>query len=71
MAKVNERILKTAIEEKKKKAHNCDQLIHDIKEARIYNRKKIVSSISGAEKTGQLHIKEWYKNILLHHIKIN
>ena len=28
------------------------------KEARIYNGAKIVSSISGAGKTGQLHIKE-------------
>ena len=29
-----------------------------IKEARIYNGEKIVSSISGAGKTGQLHVKE-------------
>ena len=29
------------------------------KEARIYNRAKTASSINGAEKTGQLHIKEW------------
>ena len=29
-----------------------------IKEARIYNGEKTVSSISGAGKTGQLHIKE-------------
>ena len=28
------------------------------KEARIYNGEKIVSSISGAGKTGQLHVKE-------------
>jgi len=28
------------------------------KEARIYNEEKIVTSISGAGKTGQLHIKE-------------
>ena len=28
------------------------------KEARIYNGEKTVSSISGAEKTGQLHVKE-------------
>ena len=28
------------------------------KEARIYDGTKIVSSISGAEKTGQLHAKE-------------
>ena len=29
------------------------------KEARIYNREKTVSSISGAEKAGQLHRKGW------------
>ena len=29
-----------------------------IKEARIYNGEKIASSISGAGKTGQLHVKE-------------
>ena len=29
-----------------------------IKEARIYNGEKTVSSISGAGKTGQLHVKE-------------
>ena len=28
------------------------------KEARIYNRAKTVSSINGAGKTGQLHVKE-------------
>ena len=28
------------------------------KEARIYNGEKTVSSISGAGKTGQLHVKE-------------
>jgi len=28
------------------------------KEAKIYNREKIISS-SGAGKTGQLHVKEW------------
>ena len=28
------------------------------KEARIYNGEKMVSSISGAGKTGQLHVKE-------------
>ena len=33
------------------------QLICD-KEARIYNGEKTVSSISGAGKTGQLHVKE-------------
>ena len=29
-----------------------------IKEARIYNGEKTASSISGAGKTGQLHVKE-------------
>ena len=28
------------------------------KEAKIYNAEKTVSSTSGAEKTGQLHVKE-------------
>ena len=35
------------------------------KEARIYNREKIVSSINGAGKTGQLHAKE--STVLLSH----
>ena len=30
----------------------------DTKEARIYNRAKTASSINGAGKTGQLHVKE-------------
>ena len=29
------------------------------KEARIYNGAKTASSINGAGKTGQLHVKEW------------
>ena len=29
------------------------------KEARIYNGKKIISSLSGAGITGPLHVKEW------------
>ena len=29
------------------------------KEARIYNGVKTASSMNGAEKTGQLHVKEW------------
>ena len=33
-------------------------LIFFTKEVRIYNRAKIASSISGASKTGQLHVKE-------------
>ena len=28
-------------------------------EAGIYNGKKIVSSVHGTGKTGQLHVKEW------------
>jgi len=35
-----------------------------IKEARIHNGEKTVSSISGAGKTGQLHVEEWNENIL-------
>ena len=35
----------------------CGYLIFD-KDARIYNGAKITSSISGAGKTGQLHVKE-------------
>ena len=34
------------------------------KEARIYNEEKIVSSISGAGNTGQLHWKEWNETLL-------
>ena len=30
-----------------------------IKEAKVYNGEKTASSISGAGKTGQLHVKEW------------
>ena len=30
-----------------------------IREARIYNGEKTASSISGAGKAGQLHVKEW------------
>ena len=37
--------------------HTYGQLIYD-KEARIYNGEKRVPSISGAGKTGQLHVKE-------------
>ena len=29
------------------------------KEARTHNWEKTVSSVTGAEKTGQLHVKEW------------
>ena len=34
------------------------------KEARTYSGRKIVSSISGAEKTGELHVKERNQKIL-------
>ena len=37
--------------------HTYGQLIYD-KEERIYNGEKTASSINGAEKTGQLHVKE-------------
>ena len=30
-----------------------------IKESRIYNGEKAASSVTGAGKTGQLHVKEW------------
>ena len=39
------------------------------KEAGIYNGEKIVSSISGAGETEQLHIKEWA--FLISYTKIN
>ena len=32
------------------------------KEARIYNGAKTASSINGARKPGQLHVKEWNQN---------
>ena len=37
------------------------------KEARIYNGENTASSINGAGKTGQLHVKEWHWNTDLHH----
>ena len=39
------------------KPFTCGQLIYK-KEGRLYNRKKKIS-ISGAEKTGWLHVKQW------------
>ena len=33
------------------------------KEGRIYNGAKTASSISGAGKTGQLHVKEWKERV--------
>ena len=41
------------------------QLIYK-KKLRIYNGEKTGSSISGAGKTRQLHVKEWNLNILSH-----
>ena len=37
------------------------------KEARLYNGAKTASSINGAGKTGQLHVKEWDENPSKHH----
>ena len=42
----------------RKKTHAPMGPLFLTKEARIYNRANIASSISGAGKTGQLHIKE-------------
>ena len=42
-----------------------------IKEARIYNGEKTASSISGAGKTGELHVKEWLEHALIPYTKIN
>ena len=42
------------------------------KEARIYNGAKTASSINGAGKTEQLHVKEWnLENFLIPYTKIN
>ena len=41
-----------------KPMHLCMGTLFLTKEARIYNRAKTASSINGAGKTGQLHIKE-------------
>ena len=41
------------------------------KEARMYNGEKTVFSISGAGKTGQLHLKEWLEYSLTPYTKIN
>ena len=39
------------------------------KEARIYNGEQLDSSTNGAEKTGQLHVKQWDQNMPSHHIQ--
>ena len=42
------------------------------KETRIYNGEKIVSSVSGAGKNGQLHVKQWdLEHSLISHTQIN
>ena len=41
-----------------KNTQNCTTKIFMTKEARIYNGAETVSSINGAGKTGQLHVKE-------------
>ena len=35
----------------------------------MYNGERTVSSIKGAEKTGQLHAKEWHWTITLYHTR--
>ena len=42
-----------------------------IKEARVYNGEKTASSISGAGKTGQLHVKTKLEHSLTPYTKIN
>ena len=42
-----------------------------IKEGKIYNGEKTVSSTSGAVKTGQLYVKEWNEHFLTPYTKIN
>ena len=42
----------------RKKTHALTGTLFLTKEARIYNGAKIASSINGAGKTGQLHVKE-------------
>ena len=42
-----------------------------IKEARIYNGEKTASSISGAGKTGQLHVMDEIRTLLTPYTKIN
>ena len=41
-------------------AHTPTGTLFLTKEARLYNGAKTASSINGAGKTGQLHVKEWY-----------
>ena len=39
------------------------------KEGKIYNGEKTASSVSGAMRTGQLHLKDWHQNTFKHHTK--
>ena len=41
------------------------------KEAKIYNREKTISLISGAGKTGQPSVKEWNEHFLTSYTKTN
>ena len=41
------------------------------KEARLYNGAKTASSINGAGKTGQLHVKEWIRKLPTLYTEIN
>ena len=41
------------------------------KEARLYNGAKTASSINGAGKTGQLHVKEWIRTLSTLYTEIN
>ena len=41
------------------------------KEARVYNGEKTVSSISGAGKTGQLHVRVKLEHFLTPYTKLN
>ena len=45
--------------EQDRKSRNKPIHLFLMKEARIYNEAKTASSINGAGKTGQLHVKEW------------
>ena len=47
---------KETINKRKRRPSEWDKIF--AKEAKIYNGEKTVSSISGAGKTGQLHVKE-------------
>ena len=55
-----------------RKSRNKPMLLSSInlqQRSQRYNGEKTFSLISGAGKTGQLHIKEWNQNILWYHIQ--